>query len=303
MEIGPQSNSDNAFTAKYRLLQSKYRADMLKEPCGYGPTKNSKRTYGNMLCNGDVTGSNFISKAAFEFAKDKVTQKKTNKNLTIDEFRLFNNMLSSMPMCFNLFSDLRALLKEDQDETSRIIRNLFCEIEWIEAVTEIDVEFIPTPIMDYTNDKSAFDAMILVRTQNGRKGLISIETKYTDLLGSNTASDSETKNRLVQDGEVFTDVLMTSLKNDGYKQIHRNWLLTYAYATKNGFDKFVNVIISPAEDSLSGIEIADLQKDMTKHKDSILKISLQAFVDRGTCCQNHSISKVMKRFKERYLSY
>jgi len=303
MDIGPQSKSDNAFTAKCRLLQSKYRAEKLKESCGYGPTKNSKKAYGNMLCNGEVTGSNFISKTAFDFAKDKVKQKQTNKYLTIDEFRLFNNMLSSMPMCFNLFSDLRALLRKDKDETSRIIKILFSEIDWIVAVTEIDVEFIPTPIADYTNDKSAFDAMIIVTTKNDRKGLISIETKYTDLLGSNTASDSETKNKLVKDGNFFTDALMTSLQTDGYKQIHRNWLLTYAYATRNEFDAFVNVVISPAEDALSGMEIADLQKDMTKHKDSILKISLQDFVDRGSGCQNDSIREVMEKFEERYLRY
>jgi hypothetical protein len=113
MEIGPQSKSDNAMTAKYRLLQSKYRAEVLGEECGVGPTRNRTTRYGNMLANGEETGSNFISEAAFELAKEKVLQKQSNKSLTIDEFRLFNNMLSSMPMCFNLFSDLRQLLRDD----------------------------------------------------------------------------------------------------------------------------------------------------------------------------------------------
>ncbi|MCK4565289.1 MAG: hypothetical protein KAU94_11520, partial [Verrucomicrobia bacterium] len=118
MDIGPQSKSGNAMTAKYRLLQSKYRAEVLKEDYGHGPHKNSTSHYGNMLTSGEETGSNFISDAAFEFAKEKVLQKQHNKSLTIDEFRLFNNMLSSMPMCFNLFSDLRALLREDPAEAS-----------------------------------------------------------------------------------------------------------------------------------------------------------------------------------------
>jgi hypothetical protein len=176
-------------------------------------------------------------------------------------------------------------------------------MEWIEAVAEIDVEFIPKQITDYTNDKTAFDAMIIVKTKSGGKGLISIETKYTDLLGSNTASDSDTKNKLVKDGKFFTDALMSSLQTDGYKQIHRNWLLTYAYAIKNGFDEFVNVVISPVEDTLSGVEIAELKKEMTKHKDSILKISLQDFVNRGLACRNDNICEVMKMFEERYLRY
>jgi len=303
MQTGPQSKSDNKFTAKCRLLQSEYRAKILKEPYGVGPTKNSKKKYGNMLVNGETTGSNFITKTAFEFAKEKVEQKKTNKYLTIDEFRLFNNMLSSMPMCFNLFSDLRALLIKDQQETSRIVKLLFTEISWIETIKEIDVEFIPTPIQDYTNDKSAFDAMIIVTTEEGGKGLISIETKYTDLLGANVASDSEIKNKLVTEGGFFSDSLMKRLKTEGYKQIHRNWLLTYAFAKKNGFDRFVNVIISPEEDKLSGVEIDELKAGLVEYQDSVLKIRLQDFVDRGIGCRNGIIGDVMERFWDRYLGF
>ena len=131
MEKESQVTSDNLFTAKYRKLQSEYRAEILKEPSGNGPHKNSPDTYGNMLIDGETTGSNFISKAAFHFAKQKVLDKQINQCLTIDEYRLFNNMLSSMPMCFNLFSDLRALLLTDPKEVSRIVKLLFNELTWI----------------------------------------------------------------------------------------------------------------------------------------------------------------------------
>ncbi|MFC1670587.1 hypothetical protein ACFL20_09350 [Spirochaetota bacterium] len=303
MKTGPQSKSDNKFTAKCRLLQSKYRAEVLKEPHGAGPTKNSKKVYGNMLVNGEETGSNFITRTAFDFAKEKVRLKKENKYLTIDEFRLFNNMLSSMPMCFNLFSDLRKLLKENKHEASRIIKQIFIEIPWIHTVTEIDVEFIPTPIEDYTNDKSAFDAMIIAETEDGQRGLISIETKYTDLLGTNTASDSKKKNELIETGGFFNKELRKELKVNGYKQIHRNFLLTYAYAVRNNFKYFINVILSPEEDTVSVSEIDDMKKMMTKYKDCIQKVSLQDFVDRGVNCNNKEIKNVMYKFKERYLNY
>jgi len=256
-----------------------------------------------MLKNGHESGSNFISKAAFEFAKLKVLQKQTNKYLTIDEFRLFNNMLSSMPMCFNLFSDLRALLMQDSAEASRIVKLLFLEIGWVKYTLEIDVEFIPTPIEDYTNDKSAFDAMLIVSTIEGKKGLISIETKYTDLLGENIASDSTTKNALIKKGDFLTPDYILGLEKEGYRQIHRNLLLTYAFAKKNGFECFANIIISPEEDVLSTSEIEEFKGGMTKFRDSILKISLQEFVNRGINCKNSKIESVMKIFNERYLDY
>ena len=65
MEIALQPKSDNTYTAKYRNLQSEFRTNVLKEPFGYGPNKNSNSKYGNMLVNGEITGSNFISDAAF----------------------------------------------------------------------------------------------------------------------------------------------------------------------------------------------------------------------------------------------
>jgi len=42
-----ESNSDNQFTAKRRKLQSDYSENVLKEPCGKGPYKNSKDDYSN----------------------------------------------------------------------------------------------------------------------------------------------------------------------------------------------------------------------------------------------------------------
>ncbi|MGB0431072.1 MAG: hypothetical protein ACPGLV_11405, partial [Bacteroidia bacterium] len=87
MELGPQASSDNKFTKKYRLLQSTYRANVLKEPYGIGPNRNSTTKYGNMLIGGTKTGSNFISPTAFKYAKQKVLDKQIFKDMTIEEYR------------------------------------------------------------------------------------------------------------------------------------------------------------------------------------------------------------------------
>ncbi len=304
IDYGHLPTSDNRFTALCRLHQAKHRATILNEDYGYGPYKRSRSRYANMLIDGEESGSNFITTAAFAFAKEKVKQKATNKGLLIDEYRLFNNMLSSMPMCFNLFSDLRALVLTDQTEASRVVKHLFPELNWIEKVLEIDVEFIPIPIIDYTNDKSAFDAMIIVEDSSGNKGLISIETKYTDLLGSNVAADSEVKNRIVTEGGFFTPQLQAELAEDGYKQIHRNWLLTYAYAQKHGFSHFVNVVISPnSKKNKDDTEIEELKGEMVEHQDTIFKISLQEFVERGCGCECDEIEGVMELFCGRYIAW
>ena len=107
---GNQCGSDNAFIRKARLLQSMYRVEIGEEE-GFGPTRASKRKYGNMISGGEVSGKNFLMKETFEYAKVRVANKRENE--TIDGFRLFNNLLSSQPMAFNLFHPLMLLLKQD----------------------------------------------------------------------------------------------------------------------------------------------------------------------------------------------
>ena len=96
-------------------------------------------------------------KETFEYAKERVGNKRENE--TIDGFRLFNNLLSSQPMAFNLFHLLMLLLKQDPAMVTLAVRSVFRNYPVFE-VTEIGLEFIPTPIENYTNDKSAMDAYI-----------------------------------------------------------------------------------------------------------------------------------------------
>ena len=63
-----------------------------------------------MIANGENTGRNFVNNFTFEYAKQRIAGKKRNE--TIDEYRLFNNLLSSQPMAFNLFCPLIQMLKE-----------------------------------------------------------------------------------------------------------------------------------------------------------------------------------------------
>lgn len=153
---GNQCGSDNAFIRKARLLQSMYRVEIGEEE-GFGPTRASKRKYGNMISGGEVSGKNFLMKETFEYAKVRVANKRENE--TIDGFRLFNNLLSSQPMAFNLFHPLMLLLKQDPAMVTLAVRSVFRNFPVFE-VTEIGLEFIPTPIDKYTNDKSAMDAYI-----------------------------------------------------------------------------------------------------------------------------------------------
>lgn len=301
IDYGPQSASDDQFTAKRRLKQSEYRCNVLHEEFGFGPQPGSTSKYGNMLLNGETSGANFISKCAFDYAKQRVNDAVVIPEMTIEPFRLFNNMLSSMPMCFNLFSDIRHLLFDNPVECSLVVKSLFQELNWIDRVTYVAVEFIPTPLDRYTDDKSAFDAMILVVDENGEKGLISIETKYTDLLGSNSSSRTKAKDDLIVESDLFDADTTANLIKNGYKQIHRNFLLTYKYAKVNKIKNWANVVISPSEDKRSAKEIENLKLSLKRHNGCIFKIDLEEFVIRGNSLQNERIQTIYSEIQKRYV--
>jgi len=196
-KYGHQSPGDNSFTKRARLSQSVYRLDVLGEKgFGIGPNKNSVHKikdengaytgetilsyYGNVLVNGDTTGKNFFYHETFEYAKRRVREKL--KEETIDAYRLSNNMLSSMPMAFNLFHPLMLIQAKYPKAVNQMLRDALPALP-IEEVDDIKIEFIPTPLKDYTNDKSAMDAAILFKDEKGEKYLLAIEVKYTDSLG------------------------------------------------------------------------------------------------------------------------
>lgn len=316
-KYGPQSPTDNVFTRKARLLQAYYRVHELKEEeCGIGPTKGSTHKlkdaqgnetgefrpsfYGNMLLDGESSGKNFFFKETFEYAQKRVKEKMPEE--TIDVYRLFNNMLSSMPMAFNLFHPLMMIREKNPEALNKMIKNAFPSLP-IREVAEIKIEFIPTPVQDYTNDKSAMDAAIVFKDQYGDLYLISIETKYTDSLGTNKAVDNvlkyDTACRLGQ----FTEEGLAHIQS-GCIQIYRNYLLTEKYRLVQKLKESYSIVLAPEEHPTTGREIESLKKNLKpafQHK--IEKESLENFVGNLEVHCPDEFQDWLKEFRKRYLNF
>ena len=125
------------------------------------------------------------------------------KNETIEEYRLFNNLLSSQPMAFNLFCPLIQLMHEGKEAlVTQIVQAIFPTIA-IGRVTEVGLEYLHTDIENYLGDKTAMDAIIRYHDPSGRPCFIAIETKYTDVLGENSASRTERQKALISQLQYF----------------------------------------------------------------------------------------------------
>ena len=92
---------------------------------------------------------------------------------TLDRDRLMRNMLSSMPLCFNLFGYLRKHPAEAARGLAAVL-----DLDIVENL-HIVVEWAPDPAA-HLNDRTAFDAFVAYRTGDGRRAFLGIETKYTE---------------------------------------------------------------------------------------------------------------------------
>lgn len=172
-DYGPQNPKDASFQRRMRFHQSWYRAEVLNVPYGVGPKRKSKTLYGNMLREADGNrGLNFLTPHIFQVAQRRLALKTGG----IDDFRLLNNLLSSQPMCFNLFGPL-----VDDLKLARRVLGALLPVE-IHKVQKVMLEFAPQPTGDYLNDRTAFDAYVSYERTDGRHAFLGIETKLSEPL-------------------------------------------------------------------------------------------------------------------------
>lgn len=302
------------FTQKCRELQGRYR-ERMGEPMGVGPWRSSKTKQINMLVDGEKTGKNFVNKYTFDYAKDRVENKKRHE--TIDEYRLFNNMLSSQPMAFNLFCPFIQMIEQGKIEAvSRIFQNIFPD-KYIGVVTEVGLEYLERDIKKYLNDHTAMDAIVRYKDTDGKPAFIAIETKYTDVLGENTSRSPnvkynewikqlgmfkpDTETELIKSAEAAKDRKNSLVGMKVVTQIYRNFLLTECYGVEEGANRCYSVVLSPAQHPTTEHEVASLRDELKpEYQHKISAISLEDFVARTLEICPDEDKAPFEYFKDRY---
>ena len=162
--------NDDPFRGRMRFHQSWYRGCVLGLPPGVNQASKVKKRYGNVLRNGDgEQGYNFLTEGIRQVARDRLAE----GGGAIERNRLHCNLLSSQPMCFNLFAPLQL----DPSLATTLVSALPGLPEGIQ-VTAVRLEYAPDPLK-HLMDRSAFDAFIEYR-RGDRRGFIGVETKLTE---------------------------------------------------------------------------------------------------------------------------
>lgn len=130
-------------------------------------------------------------------------------------------MLSSMPLCFNLFGALRS-----EKDFLIVFQELFDKEAT--SITEIICEWVPPDADARLGDRTAFDAVAFYEA-NGRPKFLGIETKYTESFSPKKyeANDTNRYAEVTRESGWFADPgwAVQTLKGTKSNQLWRNVML------------------------------------------------------------------------------
>lgn len=244
--------SDSMARHYYRYLQTIWR-EKKGLPVKKEPGQDNSEVYGNYTSDPD---GNFMTPAICRLANEEMANKGER---LIREDRMRENLLSSQPLCFNLFGEL----KFDKAKALQFFNLLYND--YFASIDEIKFEHNPARNnVGLTGDRSAFDVFVEYTSAAGKKGFIGIEVKYSETLLEGAKSVQATLNKDFGNGPekrkdryeelshgLFKPADFALLEKLPYFQIWRDHLLAvamckaYAHCYAEGFFLFLSPRTNP----------------------------------------------------------
>lgn len=237
---------DNRFKACARLLQARWREERGLPIGSFSGRQGRKRRIGSLLSTAAAAeGRNFLSPAVAYLARRALTYQEPGA--LIDQGRLFGNMLSSMPMAFNVFGPLAL----DHALATRLVHRLFPELD-CQAVREVRFEHSPGRFQaDLTGDRSAFDVVIGYETQTAAQGFICFEVKYSESLQDSPPAElSPAYDGLAEASGLFKEPASALLRVNPLQQLFREHLLAQAAVMRGDWAEATFVLLAPEANHL-----------------------------------------------------
>ena len=208
---------DNAFQQRARLMQALWREER-DLPIG----EHKGRSLGSRLemPRAKVKRDNYLTDTIREVVGEEVLGPKSAEKV-YGKPRIFDDLLSSQPLCFNLFGELQRNLVL----ATRVFKRCLGSTR-VGEVEKVEFEHSPGRGDDaLTGDRSAFDVFVEYRTPPGGKGFVGIEVKYHEDL-KDPAARLRPRYEEVADGMgAFRPDCREQLRQSPLQQIWRDHLL------------------------------------------------------------------------------
>jgi len=252
-----EKSDTSDFQRKARILQSMWRTEK-----GFEPGIFRGRKLGSLLPMpwAKETLSNYLFDTIKQVVQDEVIDNPNDEKL-YSKPRIFNNLLSGQPLCFNLF----AKLKVDLQLASKVFNAL--SPNRIKEVIKIEFEYSPgRRDPKYTGDRSAFDVYVEFLSDSGKKGFIGIEVKYHENLKNKPAEMRQRYFEIASKMNCFKESALGRLQEKPLEQIWRDHLLAGSILQADDFDDGFFVFLYPKGNNHCSQAIKDYRNCLTDSK-------------------------------------
>lgn len=229
--------SDTAFQAHARLLQSKWRTWK-----GYAMGKFKGEDIGNRIDTSlGEKGVNFLTTNISKVV-DKALQLGSKDHAMIMMDRLRSNLLSSQPLCFNLFGEMSF----NSDLATQFFQEIFPE----------EVAEVSSVVYEYSTrrgkpDYSAFDVYVEYTSLTGHDKFFGIEVKYSENMREESKEKAlRTLNKhraeytqLTKKSGYFKSGVIGEISLPPYSQLWRDHMLCYNMSTDEKLNREGNFIV------------------------------------------------------------
>lgn len=264
-EIIGRLPKESGFKKRMRFHQGWWRAFVLAEEQGDHPIREGE-PIGSTIHQGENSGKNFLSENIRRAVDETIHERKETGTGIIEEERLFNNLLSSQPLCFNFFGELKI-------DTGLALRVLRCFYPDLTSVDRVIFEYAPEE--NYTNDNSAFDVAFEV-TRGDELGLIGFECKFTDTFSQGEYNREEYR-EIYRRSNIFCREYRDYISRR-YNQLFRNQLMAEAALLHQKYD-FVFTGLFCHRDDERAMEIGDEFREMLNSETLFRVITYQTYIE------------------------
>ena len=279
------------FQWRARLLQSVWREE---QGLDAGEYRGKLRGARLVMPQAQNTLANYLTPTIRDVVRKEVDDPIQAKGKLYGRPRIYNNLLSSQPLCFNLFGELSL----DLDLATSVLSDI--TEGRILRVTAIDFEYSPGRGDDrYTGDRSAFDVYVRYTTPSEGRGFVGIEVKYHEGLADPVADHRARYDEVASIMGCFVPEDLPKLRKRPLQQVWRDHLLAGAHKQVDGFEDGFFAFLYPAGNTACS-DAVDQYKKCLSNSDSFQEWTLESLVDR---LMIHSPASWIRELNRRYLDF
>lgn len=282
--------TDSSFQRQLRLLQALWR-----EQQGYPMGEHRGRPLGSRLPMpwAEETLANFVTPAAKQAAAHEWANRRQQRKL-FGYPRLFSDLLSSQPLCFNLFAEMQA----DRDMACSVFADLTGGK--VGQVTGILLEHSPgRGQAQYSGDHSAFDAYVEFTTTSHRRGFIGVEVKYHEDLRNSPSPHRERYDEVADLMQCFRPTTRSLLRERPLQQLWRDHLLAGSLVVSGAFDLGIFAVVYPGGNAACAAAI-EAYRGCLSDDSGFAVWTLEHF---AATLARHCNSPWVAAFNDRYLDF